>query len=677
MDAGRGQVSHGRGRSTRLVRDDATEGRSEQKLDRADVILSKGTGPTFGDILQRRISRRGLMKTGAAAAGALALTGPVLKPGTLRIVQPVKAASALGSEPAHVIAFQPIAPQPVDAQQITVAADHAWAPLLKWGDPIHPDAPAFDYEHLAAADQLRQVGYNCDYVGFIPMGNPGDEPKRGLLWVNHEYTDAHIMWPDWEEGNPTRAQAEYEMAAHGGTVVEIVRDDEGRMRVELGSRYNRRIHVGTPMRVSGPAAGHDWLKTAADPYGSLVLGTLNNCAGGITPWGTVLTGEENFQSYFGGLSWFDADDERWAVHERYGIEPEETSYGWGQHDARFLVSSEPNEPFRFGWIVEIDPWDPDSTPVKRTALGRFRHEGATFGHSPSGRVVFYTGDDERYEYAYKYVSTNAYDPLKRGIGQGLLDEGTLYVARFDDDGSGEWLPLVHGEGPLTAENGFHNQGDILIKTRLASDLLGATRMDRPEDFEQNPWTHKVYLALTNNTRRMDDETDTANPRAENAFGHVIEITEADNDAASLTFAWDIFLLCGDPEDESTYFAGFPKELVSPIANPDNIAFGPDGNLWLSTDGQPGSLELADALHVVPTLGEQRGMVSQFLAVVAGAECSGPEFTDDYRNLFVAVQHPGEGGSFAEPETLWPDGHGIPRPTVIQVWNTRGQQVGGQ
>ena len=349
------------------------------------------------------------------------------------------------------------------------------------------------------------------------------------------------------------------------------------------------------------------------------------------------------------------------------------------------ISSEPNEPFRFGWIVEIDPWDPESTPAKRTALGRFRHEGATFGYSPSGRVVFYTGDDERFEYAYKYVSDHAYDPLKRGFGQGLLDEGTLYVATFNDDGTGDWNPLIYGEGPLTPANGFHSQGDVLIKTRMASDLVGATRMDRPEDFEQNPATHKIYLALTNNTQRTAVDTNEPNPRADNAWGHVIELTEADDDAASTSFTWDIFLLCGDPEDPSTYFAGFDKSQVSPISCPDNLSFDRCGNLFIATDGAPGtwagifSPAPNDAIHVLPVEGPSGATSSSCSRAWSPARsraCSSPTRTGccSPRSSTRArarrwLRRPARGPA-ARPARRWspsPSGAGGSVPEPDQAW----------
>lgn len=590
-------------RSQPVVR--GQKSRFEAKIDQAETIRSRNTTPDFQQVLSRRMSRCGVLKAGAAA-GAVVVTGPVLRLGLP--TAGAANASAVSAVAATGVHFAPIAPQPPDLATIVVPEGYGWAPLLKWGDPIRSSGPAFDPLNQSVAAQAQQVGYNCDYIGWHQVSGRG-ELYRGLLWVNHEYTNPELMFAGYEEDNPTREQIDIQLEAMGGTIVEVIRNDDGRLVVDPYGARNRRITATTEIRVSGPAAGREWLKTAADPWGYTVSGMLNNCAGGRTPWGTVLTCEENFQGYFGGLSRMNPEDPRADVHDRYGIEEDLSGYGFELAHPRFDVSSEPNEPFRFGWVVEIDPFDPDSVPVKRTALGRFRHEGATFGYSPSGRVVFYSGDDERFEYIYKYVSTNAYDPMLRGMGQDVLDNGTLYVARFNDDGSGDWLPLVYGENGLDESNGFSSQGDVLVKTRLAADVLGATRMDRPEDMQQNPVSHKVYAAMTNNSNRKADDIDAANPRSENRWGHVIELSEQDDDSAAIAFTWDIFLICGDPADESTYFAGAPKDQVSPIACPDNVNFDTAGNLWISTDGQPSALELADALHCVPTEGAQRGQVS--------------------------------------------------------------------
>jgi hypothetical protein len=647
----------------------AAQRRAEMAAERAhddDVIRSSsGRGETFGAVFQRRISRRGFLMASAAAASLV--LAPRAISGTAQTFGP-----APGPRPAPGIGFQPLASQPATNQWVQVAEGYGAGVLLAWGDPITSDGAPFDPAALTAEEQLRRSGYNCDYIGWHQLTTDG----AGLLWVNHEYTNEELMFAAYDPDNPTREQVDICLAAHGGTIVELQRDQNGRLRVETGSHYNRRIHGKTHMRISGPAAGHDWMKTAEDATGMFTQGMFNNCAGGITPWGTVLTAEENFHQYFGNLQGLLEDDPRWAVHDRYGMPTEHSERLWERYYPRFNVAVAPNEGFRAGWVVEIDPYDPDSTPVKRTALGRFRHEGATFGHSPSGRVAFYSGDDSRFEYVYKYVSDDAYDPLKRGMGQGLLDKGTLYVAVFNDDGTGAWAPLRYGEGELTDANGFTSQGDVLIKTRLAADALGATKMDRPEDMQQNPVNHKVYGAFTNNTARAEEEVDAANPRAENAYGHIIEITEDGDDSASESFTWEIFILCGDPSDESTYFAGYPKDQVSPIACPDNVNFDAAGNLWISTDGQPGTLELADGLFCVPTEGDQRGNLQQFLSVVDGAECASFEFSIDNRNLLVSVQHPGEGGTFEEPVSTWPhDGTGIARPAVVQVWADNGGRIG--
>ena len=397
------------------------------------------------------------------------------------------------------------------------------------------------------------------------------------------------------------------------------------------------------------------------------MGTLNNCAGGVTPWGTVISGEENFQGYFGMLEALDPANAAFPIHERYGLPAGGSEYRWEEFYDRFNVEKEPNEPFRFGWGVEFDPYDPTSAPRKLTALGRNRHEGHTSVVAPGGQVVVYSGDDARFEYAYKFVSEGTYDPDDRAANFGLLDSGTLYVAVFHDDGTGTWLPLVYGEDPLVEANGFASQADVVINTRGAADLLGATKMDRPEDFETNPVTGKVYLVLTNNNQRSLDLTDRANPRAENLHGHIIELTEDGDDHAGTSFTWEMFLLAGDPAQGSTWFAGFPSDEVSPFSAPDNITFDIDGNLWISTDGMPNNLPGNDGLFVVPTEGEARGQVLQFFSSVPGAEVSGPVFTPDNSALFVSIQHPGEGGSFTEPLTSWPDGGSAPpRPSVVLI-----------
>ena len=315
-------------------------------------------------------------------------------------------------------------------------------------------------------------------------------------------------------------------------------------------------------------------------------------------------------------------------------------------------------------------------PVKRTALGRFKHEAATTVVAPSGQVVAYMGDDERFDYVYKFVTAGTYSPNDRVANMSLLDSGTLYVAKFNDDGSGAWMPVVFGQGPLTSENGFRSQGDVLIRVRQAADLLGATKMDHPEDIETNPANGKVYMAMTNNTQRGAEgraAPDAANPRPNNAFGHIIEATEDGNDAAGTTFRWEIFLLAGRPDDPTSYFAGCSTEQVSPIGSPDNITFDSRGNLWIATDGQPANLKVNDAIHAVPVAGPERGHVKQLLSGVVGCEVASLVFNTDDSALFASIQHPGEGGSLDQPTSGWPDG--LARPGVIAVSRTAGGMIG--
>ena len=635
------------------------------KDDGADGV-NRSANDTLTSIIERRLSRRTAIKGALASASALVLGAGGLRPGSARSQSPTG------------LAFRAITPSTED--RVIVADGYTYHVVARWGDPIVEGAPAFDLDAQSAERQARQFGFNCDHLGWFSLpDHRASNPDRGLLVVNHEYTDPLMMFPGYVEGRPTRAQVDIELAAHGMSVMEVERDAGGRYRVNLASRFNRRITGETPMQVTGPAAGHAWLRTAADPTGTRVAGMLNNCGGGRTPWGTVLTCEENFNQYFANARAV-ADAEKARVHARYGLPAGPSDRRWEAFHERFDLAGEPNEPFRFGWVVEIDPYDPNSVPRKRTALGRMKHEAATCAVSPSGRIVVYTGDDERFDYLYKFVSARPWNPADRASNDGLLDEGTLYVAKFDDDGTGEWLPLVYGRGPLTEANGFGSQGDVLVKTRLAADAVGATKMDRPEDVETNPVTGKVYCVMTNNTQRGAQGkpgVDRANPRANNQHGHVIELTEQGNDPAATTFRWEIFLVCGEPSDPSTYFAGFDKRRVSPISSPDNIAFDRRGNLWIATDGQtnPKGLAANDAIHAVPVEGPSRGHLRQFLSGVPGGEVASLAFNADDTALFASIQHPGEGSTLDRPTSRWPDG-GTARPAVIAVVKDGGGVIGG-
>jgi secreted PhoX family phosphatase len=619
---------------------------------------------TFEDVMKRRLSRRNLLKS-TVAATTVVIAGSAVN-------GVASAAPAVAPVAAPRLNFTPIAPSASDS--MIVAEGHTADVVLRWGDPIFAGAPEFDLANQTAAAQEQQFGYNCDFVGFFPLPQGSNATDHGLLVVNHEYTNPEIMFDGYDEENPTKEQVDIELAAHGLSVVEIKRDGNGKWQVVRDSSYNRRITANTEFGVSGAMAGSEWLRTNADPTGTAILGTLNNCAAGKTPWGTVMSAEENFNQYFANANSVENEVVK-NLHLAFGVPTVQSGRKWERFYDRFDTLKEPKEPFRHGWVVEIDPYDPTWKPIKRTNLGRFKHEAATSTVAKGGQVVFYSGDDERFQRVYKYVTKGSYNASDRTANRNLMDEGVLYVATFNDDGKGTWTPLVYGQNGLDESNGFVNQTDILINTRRASDVLGATRMDRPEDIEVNEVNKKVYIALTNNTNRTAEQVDAANPRASNTFGHIIELTETDDDHAATTFEWNIFLLAGDPNDESTYFAGYDKSKVSIISCPDNVTFDMDGNLWISTDGQPGTIDFNDGLFSVPVAGADRGFVRQFFSGIPGGEVCGPEFTSDNTTLFAAIQHPGEGGTVAEPVSLWPDQQGAPRPSVIAITATNGGRVG--
>jgi secreted PhoX family phosphatase len=615
-------------------------------------------GETFRAVLRRRFGRRRFLRGAAVAMGAAAASSALPLAGT-----PSEAADATGFS---ALRFQPV--EPSEHDWVMVSPGFRTDVLLRWGDPLFPDGPAFDPDRQSAEAQARQFGFNCDYVAYMPLPAGSSTSTRGLLWVNHETTTGSMMFAGYDPARPTREQVEIEIAGHGGSVVEVWRGQLG-WRYSQSSPLNRRITMSTPCRIAGPAAGHDWMKTGADPTGTLVLGTMGNCAGGVTPWGTVLTAEENFQNNFGNLSALPTSDPRQRVHARYGIMTQLSRRAWEMFHPRFDAAREPNESFRFGWIVEIDPYDPGSTPTKRTALGRFRHECATTYVTTDNRVALYSGDDERFEGVYKFVTARGYNPGDRAANRDLLDDGTLYVAKFSDDGTGEWVPLVHGQRGLTAENGFDSQGMVATRTREAAERVGYTRMDRPEDVEVNPATGKLYVVLTSNDQRGTRNRlgpDRANPRAENRAGHILEISHPNDDHTSTSFAWEVFMLCGDPKAGDVYFGGYDPAGVSAIAVPDNLMFDNQGNMWVSTDGMESVLNMPDGLFGIAAEGPERGRVRRFLSVPVGGEATGPVLTPDDATLFLAVQHPGAGGTVDQPRSHWPDGVGPARPTVVVV-----------
>ncbi len=613
---------------------------------------------TINDIIEARLSRRGFLaglSASAAMSGVGCSTGPEGASGP-----------AATKAPSPAFSFAEIT-RGADGDH-HVPKGYLADLVLRWGDAVFPDAPPFDPYAQTAAAQERQFGYNNDFIGFHPLVSKGSTVTRGLLCVNHEFTTTRLMFPGLTQGRLlTKRECEVELAAHGGTIIEIERDREGVWRPVLTSQFNRRISArSTVMMITGPAAGSDRMKTSKDPSGKLVIGTLNNCAGGMTPWGTYLMAEENFHGYFRG-ELAEGDPEA-GNHARCGVPG--GWYQWGRYFDRFDVSKTPNEPNRFGWMVEVDILDPASTPKKRTAMGRFKHEGAESVVAPDGRVVFYMGDDQRFDYVYKFVTARPFDSEDPAANRDLLDEGTLYVARFDAEGWVDWLPLIFGEGPLTPSNEFHSQADVMIETRRAADLLGATPMDRPEDVEPDPAAGRVFLMLTNNTSRTADQIDAANPRASNAFGHIIEIIEPNGDFTSTRSRWEILVQCGDPADPTADAKWNPATSEHGwFGSPDNCAMDPTGRLWVATDGNQAT-GANDGLWALSTDGKSRGTGRAFFRAPNGAEVCGPRFTPDGRTLFLAVQHPGDGRgtSFENPSTRWPEfvDDRPPRPSVVAI-----------
>jgi uncharacterized protein len=639
-----------------------------------DPVSNHSSEPTFVEILDRAMTRR---RSLGHLTGWAGLT-------TLGLNSNTHGAASFGQTG---LSFQELA-RGFD-ESARVADGYEWQVIVAWGDPILTGAKPLDVHHQTGESQSKQFGYNCDYIAFLALPSSDPNVERGLLCVNHEYTDTNLMFPGLKTREDLAAlpkqTVEAEMAAMGHSVLEVVRSPHGDWKLDQYGKLNRRLTaLHTPIRVSGPAAGHPRLRTRADATGRHVVGTLNNCGGGVTPWGTILICEENFNATFSGSA--DATSES-KNHKRYGIDgPSRFSPAWAKHFPRFDIEKEPNEPNRFGWVVEFNPMDPHSQPVKRTALGRCKHEGAGLVTNPDGRVIVYCGDDERFEYVYRFVTRRAFDPDNPHANRNLLDDGTLSVAKFDAEGTVNWLPLVFGTGPLTPEHGFASQADVLIETRRAADLVGATPMDRPEDVEPSAVNGCVYVILSNNSKRTVDQTNAANPRPHNVHGHVLELipqkTDSGFDHAADTFQWNVFLRGGDPSS-SVDEASCHQEVSCDgwVSCPDNAAFDSRGRLWITTDGASDTAGTAEGIYVCETDGRNRARTRLFFQGPRGCELSGVCLTPDDRSLFASVQHPGEedGSDFANPSTRWPDFDTKmpPRPAVVAIRHRSRQPIGNR
>jgi secreted PhoX family phosphatase len=520
------------------------------------------------------------------------------------------------------LSFTPI--EPTGDDEVVLPAGFKYDVLRKWGDRVTEDA---DY------------GYNNDFVAYFPIDalDGGQNSQDGILWINHEYPDPKWVseYEDSErETEKSPEQIAQEKAVVGGSIFRVRRQGDTWSFVE-DDQYNRRIDATTPMDLTGPAAGADEVQGADE-----AIGTLANCGGGVTPWNTVLTCEENYQDYYGERT---LQDEPGSSEDDAPNELKtDMSYRW------FDDTDNAQPPEHYGWVVEIDPFDPESKPRKHTWLGRLRHENAAVTLSESGKVVVYTGHDQEDQRIYKFVSSGTFDANDRETNFDLLTDGMLYVANF---ANGRWVPLDYENNQVFSDNGFASQADVLVRAPEAAalpleagseDPVG-TPLDRCEDIEVAP-DGAVYAALTNNTKHG------------NFYGQILRITEDGGDAEAEEFAFEVFAT-GGPQ------TGF--------ASPDNLAFDPNGNLWIVTDISSSRLDKGiyetfrnNGAFVMPA-GSGRD-VYQFASGPVESELTGPFFTPDGSTLFLAVQHPGEETKDTnEPTSTWPDGD-IPRPAVIAI-----------
>lgn len=604
-------------------------------------------GNQFDEVVDKAISRRGFL------GGALAFGSGAAVFGT-GLFNTTTAAQAAGHAK---FSFTPIDIATDHAVHVPAEYDHKV--LVRWGDALWSEANgAYSSETGVSADMSDKVfGENTDGMELFEVDG------KQLIAVNSEYVNPKINLPKEAEGSPRTAdEVKLLKNLQGVTVMEVADKGNG-FEVVVDSHYNRRITHETVMTLAGPLAGHALVQTNADPKGMTVKGTMNNCGSGKTLWGTYLTCEENFNGYFGATGTEPVGE----GYTRYGIGGA-SRYSYEKFDPRYDLSNEPNEPHRHGFITEIDPANPDSVPVKRTALGRFKHENAEMVHAKDGRIVVYLGDDERGEYLYRYVSNGTY--VEGGSFAGLLDDGILYVAKFNDDQSGEWLAL-------TPETTGMNPADILCFTRMAASAVGGTTMDRPEWVAANPLKAEAYCALTNNKNRGvkpnaggdDTSVNAVNPRETNKYGQIVRWTPVDENHAADTFGWDLYVMAGNPTVYNNEYAGSENVNAGNMFNsPDGMAFSSDGMLWIQTDGDyknKGDFEGMGNNQML--VGDpETGEIARFMTVPNGAEVTGLCWSADKSVAFVGVQHPG--GS-------WPDGNGNPRSSVVAVWRKDGVTFG--
>ncbi len=607
----------------------------------------------FEKLVEKMMSRRGFLSRGAAFAA----TAFVMSAGGVDPLSAFANADRFGFEavPANT------------RDTITVPKGYSWHVVARWGDPMWTKGPEFDHATRGTgASQELAFGDNNDGMSLFQAGG------RNVLAVNNEYANVAIIHGGAGGGKPqTTDDVRKSKAAHGVSIVEITQKG-GKWSIVKDSSYNRKITPDTPMELTGPARGHALMKTAADPNGVKSLGTWFNCGNGATPWGTYLTCEENFNGYFSSS---DPEVKISPEARRYGLGVRDWGYRWAMADERFDIAKHPNEPNRAGYIVEIDPLDPESTPKKRTALGRFKHENAEVVLAANGQVVVYMGDDERGEFIYRFVSAGRY--AEGGDNSNLLESGKLYAAKFAESGRGEWVELT------PESTGMASMAEICIHTRVAASAVKATTMDRAEWVAANPKKAEVYCCLINNKNRGvkpnkgGDPTPVGgpNPRAKNRYGQIVRWAPDKGDHLSSAFSWDLYVVAGNPAVHKGPDAGSKNVTPDNMFNsPDGLAFDANGMLWIQTDGNYKNAKgFAGQGNNQMLVGDPvTGEIRRFMVGPRQCEVTGIEWSADGRTMFVGIQHPGEWGG----DSHFPDGGDTtPRSAVVAITRDDGGVIG--
>lgn len=678
----------------------------------------------FRDVLDQYVSRRSLITKAASGAVALTLASTLTgcndnnddsgsNNGGTAPVDPNKKPEKL--------TFTPVAKNLKDI--VTVPEGYEVNVIYALGDSLNPSFGDWDDNNIPSGPSFQFRSGDCHdgmhYFGLTTLTNRFDDTvsAQGLLVMNHEYinqTFLHPKGPTKVDGRRPEDEVIRETNAHGVSVVHIKKDPATqKVEVVKNSIFNRRITGSTVMDFAGAAAGSNLLSTRFSPAGRQTRGTHNNCGNGYTPWGTYLTTEENFIGYFARSTTDDAlrTPEEIIALKRYGLKAGSSSrYGWetaiGQVEAQDLydrwnadvkaaqaTQDYRNGPNTFGWMVEIDPFDNRQNPVKRTSLGRFAHEDSACRAVAGQPIAFYMGDDSRGEYIYKFVSTAVWDTkdINGGYAAGdkYMNSGKLYVAKFNNDGSGQWIELAYGKNGLNESNTtypFKSQAEVVTFARLAADSVGATKMDRPEWATVNPINGEIYVTLTNNSNRGKDyPTDAANPRnytdlyagtkeqKGNVNGHIIRFREADDKTTAETFKWDIYLFGAEASMASNInLSGLTDN--NDFSSPDGMWFDPRGVLWIETDdgaytdvtncmmlaalpgqiGDGGAATTSNGQQTITGAKVTDATLRRFLVGPKQCEITGIAMTPDYKAIFINVQHPGEdSASYAKPESNWP------------------------